>query len=87
MNSSIVKDPVTSSWKVVRGSPLEFHVISLVHSSWGSQNNGYFPGPQPVSIERSHFQILKRMTTLCAKRLTVFVIFLSRHSSETRRSL
>lgn len=60
MNSSIVKDPVTSSWKVVRGSPLEFHVISLVHSSWGSQNNGYFPGPQPVSIERSHFQILKK---------------------------
>jgi len=60
MNSSIVKDPVTSTWKVIRGSPLEFHVISLVHSSWGSQNNGYFPGPQPVSIERSHFQILKK---------------------------
>lgn len=60
MNSCIVKDPVTSVWKVLRGSPLEFHVISVVHSSWGSQNNGYFPGPQPISIERQHFQILKK---------------------------
>jgi hypothetical protein len=60
MNACIVKDPVTSLWKVLKGSPLEFHIISLVHSSWGSQNNGYFPGPQPISIERVHFKILKK---------------------------
>jgi hypothetical protein len=59
MNTSIVKDPVTLLWKVIRGSPLEFHVISVIHSSWGSNNSGYFPGPQPISIERVHFTILK----------------------------
>jgi hypothetical protein len=60
MNECVAKDPVTSLWKVLRGSPLEFHVLSVVHSAWGLQNNGYFPGPQPVSIERCHFQILKK---------------------------
>ena len=33
-------------------------VISFIHASWGSTSD-YFPGPQPVSIERKHFSILK----------------------------
>jgi len=33
-------------------------VISFIHSSWGTQD--YFPGPQPVSIERVHFPLLKK---------------------------
>ena len=60
MNSSIVKDTVSQLWKVLKGSPLETHVLSVIHTSWGSQNNGYFPGPQPISIERCHFSMLKK---------------------------
>jgi hypothetical protein len=59
MNTQLIKDPETSSWKVLPGTPLEAHILSFVHSSWGSSPNGYFPGPQPVSIERRHFQVLK----------------------------
>jgi hypothetical protein len=54
----IEKDPVTSQWKVVPGSKLEETVTSFLIESWNSQH-GYFPGPQPISIERRHFSILK----------------------------
>jgi hypothetical protein len=38
-------------------SPLHTHVVSFIHHVWGSKD--YFPGPQPVSIERRHFPILR----------------------------
>ena len=38
-------------------SPLREHVVSFIHHVWGSKD--YFPGPQPISIERKHFPILK----------------------------
>ena len=38
-------------------SPLHTHVVQFIHNVWGSKD--YFPGPQPVSIERRHFPILK----------------------------
>jgi len=37
--------------------PLHKYVIDFIHSRWGSKD--YFPGPQPISIERKHFPILK----------------------------
>lgn len=34
---------------------------SLIHRAWGTpEHESWFPGPQPVSIERRHFSILKR---------------------------
>lgn len=34
---------------------------TLIHKAWGtSENEHWFPGPQPVSIERQHFSILKK---------------------------
>lgn len=36
---------------------MEDHVVSFIHRVWGSRDR--FPGPQPVSIERRHFPILK----------------------------
>jgi hypothetical protein len=33
------------------------HVVKFIHHVWGSKD--YFPGPQPISIERKHFPILK----------------------------
>jgi hypothetical protein len=38
-------------------NPLHKYVIDFIHAQWGSKN--YFPGPQPISIERKHFPILK----------------------------
>lgn len=42
---------------VEKGSPLHGYVVGYIHHVWGSRD--YFPGPQPVSIERRHFPILK----------------------------
>ena len=38
-------------------SPLYKYVVAYIHAAWGSKD--YFPGPQPISIERKHFPILK----------------------------
>jgi hypothetical protein len=59
MNTQCVKEPGAAFWKVIHGTPLYEYVVSYIHSSWGSQSD-YFPGPQPVSIERKHFSILKK---------------------------
>ena len=38
-------------------SPLREHVVSFIHHVWGSKD--YFPGPQPISIERKHFPVMR----------------------------
>lgn len=42
---------------------MDQQVIDFFHQAWGSFRDGrsppIFPGPQPISIERRHFQILK----------------------------
>jgi hypothetical protein len=38
-------------------SPLREHVVNFIHHVWGSKD--YFPGPQPISIERKHFPVLR----------------------------
>jgi hypothetical protein len=42
---------------IQKDSPLHSFVVNYIHRVWGSRD--YFPGPQPVSIERRHFPILK----------------------------
>lgn len=37
---------------------MEQLVVDFIHKAWGSKD--YFPGPQPVSIERRHFDILRK---------------------------
>lgn len=36
------------------------YLVNFLHTTWNSSNKNYFPGPQPISIERQHFGILKR---------------------------
>jgi len=56
-------------WKVKKDTALEKHVLSFVHRVWGVEtSSGYFPGPQPVSIERKHFPILKRSEYLVCEK-------------------
>lgn len=43
---------------VSKDSLLHQHVVEFIHHAWGS--HGRFPGPQPVSIEYKHFDILKK---------------------------
>lgn len=64
----VTKDPSTGWWIVNQGSPLEDVVINFLHWSWGVKRGGFFPGPQPVSIERRHFPLLtKRPYVVCEK--------------------
>lgn len=50
----------SSLWKVQKNSECYKHLISFLHTTYNSNNTMYFPGPQPVSIERKHFGILKQ---------------------------
>ena len=52
-------EKVGDNWKVSAGTPLEKFIITTLHTTWGSTGD-YFPGPQPISIERRHFGLLKR---------------------------
>ena len=45
--------------RVVPDSNLAQTIINFVYTSWDYQGQ-YFPGPQPISIERKHFSILSQ---------------------------
>ena len=62
MKEFLVKD--ADQWIVRSDSPLYASALQAFHSMWGTiTRNGrmppIFPGPQPVSIERVHFDKLK----------------------------
>ena len=42
-------------WVVKRDSVLQQFAVNFLREAWKSEKNEYFPGPQPVSIERRHF--------------------------------
>ena len=48
-----------TQWVVKRDSLLQQYTVDMLRNSWGSGNQ-FFPGPQPVSIERKHFRHLKK---------------------------
>ena len=41
--------------------------LDTLRNAWGSGNSEYFPGPQPVSIERKHFRHFKKPYVVCEK--------------------
>lgn len=47
-------------WKVDPKSGLYKHILNFLHTTWGTTNQSFFPGPQPCSIERKNFQTLKK---------------------------
>lgn len=51
-------------WRVKPSTPLHTMALQFLHIKFGTLRDGgkippFFPGPQPVSIERRHFPILK----------------------------
>jgi hypothetical protein len=46
------------SGRVIKGSNLDKTIISFIHNNWPGTRYGFFPGPQPISIERKHFSNL-----------------------------
>jgi hypothetical protein len=56
---------VGTNWKVKKDTLLEKDLLHFLHSTWGTaetikehNHRNFFPGPQPVSIERRHFGLL-----------------------------
>lgn len=47
-------------WKVAPQSGLRTHILNFLHTTWGTTNQNFFPGPQPCSIERKNFPTLKK---------------------------
>lgn len=43
-------------------------VEGFIRAAWGGAQEGRFPGPQPVSIERRHFCLLKRQPYLVCEK-------------------
>jgi hypothetical protein len=46
-------------------------LVRFVHKAWGlpeGNSDGWFPGPQPVSIERRHFPLLKKSEYLVCEK-------------------
>ena len=65
------------SWKVRTDTPLARLITTMVHNAWNSTSE-YFPGPQPISIERKHFPILKKNTyVVCEKSDGVRHVFIA----------
>lgn len=61
-----------SLWKVNKNSPIQHEAMMLLHGRFGTLRNGkpppIFPGPQPISIERKHFPLLRRSNyVVCEK--------------------
>ena len=54
----------TPLYKIKNETPIQNATLTFIHSAWGTIRGGklppFFPGPQPISIERQHFQTLKQ---------------------------
>jgi hypothetical protein len=46
-------------WVVKNDTPLYTEALRIFYEMWGVKKLPFFPGPQPISIERKHFQVLR----------------------------
>ena len=59
-------------YKIKNETPIQNATLRFIHSAWGTIRDGklppFFPGPQPISIERRHFDILKNSSYLVCEK-------------------
>jgi hypothetical protein len=53
-------------WCTIKTKPMEQAAIHVLFKSWGA-SGVYFPGPQPISIERKHLSLLNQGYVVCDK--------------------
>jgi hypothetical protein len=61
-------DKSDDGWIVKVDSPLYVEAVKCFCGAWGTTKASIFPGPQPVSIERAHFSILKKNTYMVCEK-------------------
>lgn len=66
-------------WFVKKDSPLEKDALNFFHECWNNKHKNIFPGPQPISVERRHFDQLRREPYLICEKTDgvrwVFICF------------
>lgn len=68
MKEFLERETTDAWWRVIPGTPLEKDALHFFHECWNNKYKNIFPGPQPVSIERKHFDILRnKQYVVCEK--------------------
>jgi hypothetical protein len=76
-------------WVVKNDSELKTFILDFLRCSWKTEKREYFPGPQPVSIERRHFapHLQKKPYVVCEKSDGVRHVMLILTYAETKLSV
>lgn len=68
METDLERSEFFGLWKIKDASPTHNALRAYVQKTWETPDASRFPGPQPVSIERCHFPLLKKQPYLVCEK-------------------